>query len=85
MDNDSPMRNEGNTFAAGVKTAALIVILGAIAAVVDHTFFIAPYESLHRVSDAPPAAAGAPTSGAFAVPEHLRTNASDVPEHVNAF
>ena len=85
MDNDSPMRNENNTFVAGIKTAALIVILGAIAAVADHAFFVAPHESVQRANDAPPAAAATPTSGAFAVPEHLRTNAGDVPEHVTAF
>ena len=85
MNNDSPTRNESNTFGAGIKTAALIVILGAIAAVADHAFFVAPYESVKRANDSPPAAAATPTSSAFAVPEHLRTNAGDVPEHVNAF
>ena len=64
---------------------ALIVILGAIAAVADHAFFIAPHGSAHHVSDAAPAVTAPPPSGAFAVPENLRTNAGEVPEHVSAF
>ncbi len=79
------MRNEGSSLATGVKTVALIVILGAIAAVADHAFFIAPRGSAHPVSDAAPAVTAPPASSAFAVPENLRTNAGEVPEHVSAF
>lgn len=85
MSNDSSTHNEGSTFFTGIKTVALIVILGVIAAVADHAFFIAPYESAQRVDDAAPAAMAPSRSDAFVVPENLRTNARDVPEHVTAF
>jgi hypothetical protein len=37
------------------------------------------------VNDAAPAATAPSVSDAFAVPDNLRTNAGDVPEHVTAF
>jgi hypothetical protein len=85
MSNDSSMHCTGNGFCTGIKTVALIVILGAIAAVADHAFFIAPFGSEQHVSDATPAAMAPASSDAFVVPENLRTNARDVPEHVTAF
>ena len=85
MSNDNSMHHTGCGFSTGIKTVALIVILGAIAAVADHAFFIAPFGSEQHVSDAAPAAMAPPSSDAFAVPENLRTNARDVPEHVTAF
>ena len=56
-----------------------------IAAFADHTLFIAPYRSAHDVNDAAPAIVAPSPSRAFAVPDNLRTNAGEVPEHVNAF
>ena len=83
MGNHDPMRNEGSSLVTGVKTVALIVILGAIAAVADHAFFIAPHGSGHYGNDAAPAVTS--PSSAFVVPEQLRANAGEVPEHVSAF
>ena len=85
MGNKGSTHNGASTFRTGIKTVALIVILGAIAAVADHTFFIAPFASEQHVSDAAPAAMAPSSSDAFVVPENLRTNARDVPEHVTAF
>jgi hypothetical protein len=85
MSNSSSRHNEGSSFLTGIKTAALIVILGAVAVVADHAFFIAPYESVQHVNDAAPATVAPSASDAFVVPENLRTNARDVPEHVTAF
>jgi len=85
MSNDGSMRHERSSFLTGIKTVALIVILGAIAAVADHAFFIAPYASEQHATDAAPAAMAPAPSATFVVPEHLRTNARDVPEHVTAF
>jgi hypothetical protein len=85
MSNNSSTHNEGSTFVTGIKTVALIVILGVIAAVVDHAFFIAPYDSVQHVTDAVPAPVAPSSSDTFAVPEHLRTNAREVSEHVTAF
>ena len=85
MRTDSPRYNEGSSLFTGVKTVALIVILGVIAAVADHAFFIAPYRSAKHVMDAAPSVMAPSPSGAFAIPENLRTNAGEVPEHVRAF
>ena len=85
MGNNSSTYNEGSTFLTGIKTVALIVILGVIAAVVDHAFFIAPYDSVQHVNDAVPAAMAPSPSDTSVVPEHLRTNAREVPEQVTAF
>jgi hypothetical protein len=85
MSNDSSIHCTSNGFSTGIKTLALIVILGAIAAVADHAFFIAPFSSEPHVSDAMPAAMAPSTSDAFVVPENLRTTSRDVPEHVTAF
>ena len=88
MSNDHSMHHEGSSLLTGIKTVALVVILGVIAAVADHAFFIAPYETVPHGKDVTPAAATASSpspSDAFAVPEHLRTNTRDVPEHVDAF
>ena len=85
MSNDGSTPHGGSCFLTGIKTVVLIVILGAIAAVADHAFFIAPYDSVQHVNDASPAAIAPSVSDAFVVPDHLRTNARDVPEHVTAF
>jgi hypothetical protein len=85
MSNDGSTHDEGSSLPAGIKTAALIVILGAIAAVADHAYFIAPYDSVQHVNDAAPAAMAPSSSDAFVVPDYLRTNAGEVPEHVTAF
>jgi hypothetical protein len=85
MSNDGSTHHEGSSLPTGIKTVALIVILGAIAAVADHAYFIAPYDSVQHVNDAAPAATAPSVSDAFAVPDNLRTNAGDVPEHVTAF
>lgn len=85
MSFDNSTHREGSTFLTGIKTVALIVILGVVAAVADHAFFIAPYDSAQHVNDATPAALAPSPSDTFVVPEHLRTNAREVPEHVTAF
>ena len=78
MANDIRCATTAVAFATGVKTAALIVILGAIAALADHAF--RRPAGAHDVSDAapavtaPPSRAGVPEHApdAFAVPETLR-------------
>jgi hypothetical protein len=84
MLNDEPIHNERSSFGAGVRTAALIVILGAIAAIADQAFFINPHQAA-QVSETVPAAASPAQSGAFVVPDNLRTNSGEVPAHVSAF
>ncbi|MEO8755737.1 MAG: hypothetical protein ABI624_23990 [Casimicrobiaceae bacterium] len=85
MLNDEPIRDERSSFGTGVRTAALIVILGAIAAVADQAFFVNPHQAVSTVSATAPATAAPAQSGAFAVPDNLRTNSGEVPAHVSAF
>ena len=61
---------------SGIKTAALIVILGAVAVAADHAFFIAPYSRMPAEA-APPVAVAAPVEG-YALPDNLRPTAADV-------
>ena len=85
MEPRNSERNRGTSFAAGIKAAAVVVILGTIAAVADHAFFVAPHGSVQPIADAPPPAVAQSTSGAFTVPPELHPNAGEVPAHVQAF
>ncbi len=56
MERDHPASSEGFGFASGLKTAVVILILGTVAVVMDHAFFIAPYRAAPVVGDVVPAA-----------------------------
>ena len=56
MERNHPASSEGFGFASGLKTAAVILILGTVAVVTDHVFFIAPYSTPPTVTDVIPAA-----------------------------
>jgi len=69
--------NERN--AAGIRTAAIVIILGAVAVMADHAFFVAPRGSAPTSDNAPVAAAPARlSSDGFTLPDNLRPNAGDV-------
>jgi hypothetical protein len=57
MESNNPLSREGFGFASGLKTAAVILILGTVAVVMDHAFFIAPYRAAPAVGAVTPAAA----------------------------
>ena len=77
---------ERQRFASGVKTAAVIVILGAVALMADHTFFVAPHARTSAALEASSMAApvSVPVDG-FAVPDNLRPTAGDVTAPVSTF
>ena len=56
---------------SGVRTAAFIVILGAVAVAADHAFFVAPRMAAPAAEAIEPVAASVPIDG-FALPDHLR-------------
>ena len=45
MDPNRTDPHEKERFLSGVKTAAFVVILGAVALMADHTFFVAPQKA----------------------------------------
>jgi len=70
---------ERQRFASGMKTAGLIVILGAVALAADHAFFVAPHSRAPAAETSPVAEAPASVSvDGFALPSHLRPTAGDV-------
>ena len=76
---DSPNNDpyERARFASGIKTAAIVVILGVVAVVADHAFYVAP----RAASPTAVSAAAAPaklSSDGFALPDSLRPHAGDV-------
>lgn len=78
METRNIIPSERGRAANGIKAAALVVILGAVALMADHAFFIAPHA---RAAAEAPAAAAAPASVAtdgFALPDNLRPNQGDV-------
>jgi hypothetical protein len=56
MERNNPQSSEGFGVASGLKTAAVIFILGTVAIVMDHAFFIAPYRAAPAAGDVTPAA-----------------------------
>jgi hypothetical protein len=73
-------------FASGVKTAAVIVILGAVALMADHTFFIAPHVRTPAALATPSMAAPVSVSvDGFAIPDHLRPTTGDVASPPSTF
>jgi hypothetical protein len=86
MSNIHLINRNGAKLATGVKAAALVVIIGIVAAITDHALLAtnAPARSFESSMPAAPTFAPANT-GSFDVPEHLHANAGDVPAHVQAF
>ena len=75
--NDNPY--ERTRLVSGVKTAAFVVILGALALIVDHVFFVAPYANTPTVAGSAVATRPANvTVEGFVVPENLRPTTADV-------
>lgn len=58
-------------YLAGIKTAALIVIIGAVAVAADQAFFVGPNSRAPEASP-PPAVVSSVQIDGFALPDHLR-------------
>lgn len=78
MERNNPPSSEGFGFASGLKTAAVILILGSVAVVLDHAFFIAPYRTAPAVGDVTPTAVAQTHKGQIrdSQPGDARTDAS---------
>ena len=77
MDVPEKDRHANERNAAGIRTAAIVIILGAVAVMADHAFFVAPRTASPAVSaDAAPAKVS--SDAFFALPDNLRPNAGDV-------
>ncbi len=75
---------EGKTIATGLKAAVVVVVLGVLAATVDHATVFPNVNPL--VTDhAAPTTYAETTVGAFALPAELRPDESDVTSPVATF
>lgn len=74
---------ERKRVAGGIRTAALIVVLGAVALMADHAYFVAPHA--RAVVEAPAPAPTSVMTDGFVVPEHLRPTAADVSSEPSTF
>jgi hypothetical protein len=78
MESRTPDPFEPRRFASGVKTASVIVILGAVALMADHAFFVTPHVRTPAALAAPAATSTAPVAvNGFALPDNLRPTAAD--------
>jgi hypothetical protein len=82
------VRTHGNapatgTIASGLKVTMLVVVVGVVLAVADHSL-VAPRDGADNVQDVPAATTTYAMDG-FAVPVDLRARADEVPAHVEAF
>ena len=77
-------QRDDHGLAAGVKTAAVIFVVGVIVLFADRTF-MSPYDSVIATIAAEPAAVATAPEVSFAVPGALRIDAGAVPAHVEAF
>jgi len=84
MHQVKPVREQSASLAAGVKVAALVVILGVLAALVDQSIVL-PREPILYVPESRPVAITQPATDGFALPEHLRANSGDVTPQVDTF
>ncbi len=79
MDIYPSTRRESTGFTSGVKTAVFVVVLGTLAAVADHAYFVAPHaDTRPTVGGAPAAAVAEPTAPSFALPPELHPTQADV-------
>ena len=78
------INRDNTTFCTGIRTAALIVIIGIVAAIADHALFAPRVSAQGAERQAAPTIIPADT-GAFGVPDHLRAHAAEVPAHIEGF
>ena len=85
MRKPTSLYTEGRTIATGLKAAVVVVVLGALAATVDHATVgqhVNPLVTDHAV---PTTYAESSVGVAFVLPVDLRPNASDVTSPVATF
>lgn len=67
---------ENRSFASGVRTAVVVVVLGTLAVVADHAYFVAPQPVAHAFAAEAPAPAGLLPGDTL--PPELHPTAADV-------
>lgn len=72
---------EAGGFASGMRTAIVVVVLGTLAVVADHAFFIAPYAVTPAAAAVAPAALAADVS----LPASLHPTSADVAPQAPTF
>jgi hypothetical protein len=77
MDRYPFPRRESREFGSGIKTAVVVVVLGTLAAVADHAFFVAPHAAVRAVVADAPAAAPAAVALPSGLPSDLRPTVTD--------
>ena len=65
-------------FTAGMKTATLVVVLGSVAVLADHAFFIAPHAQAPVVSEHVAALPASLPGSGFTLAESLHPTQADV-------
>jgi len=79
MDIPEKDRFANERHAAGIRTAAIVIILGAVAVMADHAFFIAPRGSAPVIVGAAASAVPAtPTNQGITLPDVLHPTEADV-------
>ncbi len=66
---------ERSTAGRGLKALALVLILGSVAVMADHAFFVAPH-AMPKAEPVRTSQASVPIDG-FALPDNLRPTAAD--------
>ena len=72
------------SFASGLKVTTIVVIVGVLLALADHSF-VSPRDGAHAAQDVPSATATNHALDGFAVPDELRARTGEAPAHVEAF
>jgi hypothetical protein len=79
MDIDPASRRDSSGFTTGVKTAVFVVVLGTVAALADHAYFVAPHAAVQPVvTDVAASRVAAPSLDGYALPPDMRPTQADV-------
>ena len=85
MRKSTTLYTQGRTIATGLKAAVVVVVLGVLAATVDHAIVRQNVHPLLTDHAVPTTYAETAVGTAFVVPEELRPNASDATTPVATF
>ena len=84
MRNPNLLNHEGNSIAAGIRAAVLVVVLGAFAAAID-TVSLRRHDVALPANDRPPVVTAATAAEPIVFPEALRAHAGEVAAPVATF
>ena len=84
MRNPNSLNHEGNSIAAGVRAAVVVVVLGAFAAAIDNVSLRRHDEAL-PANDTPPVVTAGTAAEPIVFPAALRAHAGEVAAPVATF